>query len=92
MIIIIIIISNLFSMSELNLSLIKSGFRARVTGIGQNLVDSNKVKHLISMGIVKGHIVEVENSNSAGLLLLKMGNSIIGISKDLARQISVKMI
>ncbi len=78
-------------MGNLSLLTLKEGFRARIIDIKDS--SSNKdLKQLMNMGIVKGGIVEVINSQSSNLLMLRRENSTLCISKDLANNILVKII
>lgn len=74
-----------------NLISLKVGLQARIVRVAN---DSNDklLKQLVNMGIVKGNVIEVVNSEMPGLLLLKKENSVFGISKELAKNIFIKII
>ncbi|MDA0902299.1 MAG: FeoA family protein [Proteobacteria bacterium] len=78
-------------MNNLNLSSLKSGFRAIVVKVENSSNDKN-LKQLMNMGVVKGNIIEVLDNNIQGLLLVKKENSTFGLSRELANNIFVKLI
>lgn len=77
-------------MTNLNLSSIKTGFRARVIEV-QNIYKSKDLKQLMNMGIVKGNVVEIVD-NIDNLMLLKNHNSVMGVSKKLADNVKVVIV
>ena len=78
-------------MKNINLSSLKSGFRVRVVKV-ENSCDNKNLKQLMNLGVVKDNVLEILNSDAQGLLLVRKGNSTFGLSRELANNISVKLI
>ena len=77
-------------MSNLNLSSLKCGFQARVVEV-QNSYENKHLKQLINMGIVKGNVVEIID-NIGDLMLLKNHNVVMGVSRELADNVKVRIV
>ncbi len=78
-------------MKSLNLASLKQGIQARIVKIEQEA--NNKVyKQLMNLGMIQGNVVEVVNSDVAGLILIKKENTTFGISKQLANNVFIQLV